>query len=444
MLRTLEATRQLWNDALAHRKARWEKERKSTCYNMQASILTYEREEDVLLGELYSQIGQDVLRRLDRAFKSFFAHSARCPRFKKFGASGSFTYPQAYNGSAKPDVIGRRLFLSRIGNVRTIFHRTIPKDSRLKTCTVIREPDGKWFASLVFGEVVELQNIHTAFVAPAGKTPIGIDLGLLSLITTSDGEKVEHPRFLRKAEKRLKHLQCALSAKMKGSKNRAKARNRVASQHSHVRRQRLDFNHKLSARLVKRHNFIAFEDLRVINMVRNHKLAKSISDAAWGQLMRLTEYKALREGSRVVKVPASYSTQECYYCGTLNKINLNVRELVCTGCGRVLQRDRNAACVVLKRGLTAIAGLAMKVGQDMPELKPIETEPLLVQTTGRASSVNEVGTIRPRGLEAHGLLPREDVTRLGATGSYSRFFSYSIASNRPTFFVPVCTNPFFV
>jgi len=270
MLRALEAARRLWNDGLAQRKARWEKERRATSYALQAWMLTGEREQDPLLGELYSQAGQDVLRRLDKAFRSFFEHRARCPRFKRISQSGSFAYPQAYHGSVKPDADRRRLYLSKIGNVPTVFHRQLPKDSRLKTCTVVREPDGKWFASLVFEKIVPLQNIQPAVeVITETKPPIGVDLGLLSLIATSDGEKVEHPRFLRKAEKRLKHLQRVLSRKKKGSKNRSKARQRVASQHSRVRRQRLDFNHKLSTRLVREHGFIAFEDLRVRNMVRN-------------------------------------------------------------------------------------------------------------------------------------------------------------------------------
>ena len=409
MLCALEASRRLWNDALAHRKMRWEDEGQSTSYNLQASILTFEREEDALLGGLYSQICQDVLRRLDRAFKWFFALRARYPRFKKFSRSGSFTYPQAYNGSVKLDIARKRLFLSKIGNIRTVFHRSLPKDSRLKTCTVVRESDGKWFVALVFEEVVPLQNIRTNSTPRSTKTPIGIDFGLISLITTSNGEKVEHPRLLRKAERRLKHLQHALSKKKK-SRNWLKAGSKVASQHSRVRRQRLDFHHKLSTGLVKRHDIIVFEDLEIKNMVRNHKLARSISDAAWGQLLRLTEYKAVIAGSRVVRVAAANSTRECCYCGTLNDVDLSIREFVCIGCGRALQRDSNAACVVLKRGL-AIAGLtAMKVGQDMPKLKPVETMPLLLQTTGGVSKVGESGTICPQGLEAHDLKPREDAT----------------------------------
>jgi putative transposase len=398
MLRALEATRRLWNDALAHRRTRWENERRATSYELQAWLLTAEREQDALLGELYSQAGQDVLRRLDRAFRSFFEHRARYPRFKKFRRSGSFTYPQAYNGSVKPDVGRRRLFLSKVGNVRVVFHRHLPKDSRLKTCTIVREPDGKWFASMVFEEIVPLQDIQVPaeFVA---KSPIGVDLGLLALIATSEGEKVEHPRFLRKAERRLKRLQRVMSHKKKGSKNRLGARLRVASQHAHVRRQRLDFNHKLSTRLVRKHGFIAFEDLRVRNMVRNPKLAKSIHDAGWGQLVRLTEYKALKAGSVVVRVPAAYSTQECAHCGTINEVALGVRQFECCGCHRLLDRDIHAAQVVLKRGLAIARGLTTvaKVGQDMPELKPAETRPLPLRSTGGASQAEEAGTTCPEG-----------------------------------------------
>jgi len=199
---------------------------------------------------------------------------------------------------------------------------------------------------------------------------------------------------LRKVERRLSHLQRNLAHKNRWSTNRLKARHQLASQYAKVRRRRLDFNHKISTNLVRKHDFIAFEDLKIRNMVKNHRLAKSIQDAGWGRLVKLTEYKALKAGSRVVKVPAAYSTQECYHCGTFNKFHLGVREFVCIGCGRHLNRDHNAACVVLKRGLT-IAGLtATKAGQDMPELKPVETRPLLPQTAGGTSQVDEAGTIR--------------------------------------------------
>ena len=143
MSRTTEAARRLWNDALAHRKGRWEEQRLSTSYSQQCWVLTAERKADPPLAGLYSQSGQEVLHRLDRAFESFVEHRAKYPRFKGFSGSGSFTYPPAYNGSVKPDVPRKRLFLSKVGNVRAVFHRPLPRDSRMKTCTVVREPDGE-------------------------------------------------------------------------------------------------------------------------------------------------------------------------------------------------------------------------------------------------------------------------------------------------------------
>jgi putative transposase len=337
-----------------------------------------------------------------RRLQAFFDHREGYPKFKKHREYGSFTYPQAYNGSVKPDIARKRLYLSKIGNVKVVFHRELPKDAMLmmKTCIVKREPDGKWYASLVFEEVAPLQDV---IVPESWKAPLGVDLGLRALITTSDGEKVEPPKFLRKAERRLKHLQRELSRKKKGSKNRRKARQRVASQHAKVSRQRADFNQKLSYRLVSKHDLIAFEDLQVKNMVRNHSLAKSISDAAWGQLVKFTEYKAERAGRMLVMVPAPYTTQECWFCGTINDVPPDAKEFVCIGCGRTLDRDVNSGRIVLARGIA-------KVGQDkvpsgprsggeshhqvVPELKPTETEPLPSRSTEKASPVVETGTTR--------------------------------------------------
>jgi putative transposase len=382
LLRMVEAGRRLWNDALAHRKRRWEEKRLSTSYNQQCLILTAERQADPLLGELHSQAGQEILKRLDRAFKAFYEGGARYPKFKKFSKSGSFTYPQGYNGSAKPDAVLKRLFLSKVGNVKAVLHRGVPTSEKLKTCTVVREPNGEWYASLVYEDDVQMPEPVKVFVSP-----VGIDLGLKSLITTTDGEKVPHPQFLRKAERRLKCLQRDLSRRQKGSQNRERVRRLLAVQSSKVSRQRRDFDQKLSAELVRKHDLIAFEDLKVRNMVRNHVLAKSINDAGWSQLRRFSEYKAARSAKLVVKVPPAYSTQECRFCGTLNQVPLSVRVFDCRGCNRSLDRDFNAAWIVLKRGLA-------QVGQDMPELKPVEIGPLPPQTTGAASPVVEAGTIR--------------------------------------------------
>ena len=384
MILLLEASRKLWNEALAHRQGRWQEHRQSTSYNLQQRILTVERHSDPLLGKLYSQSAQDVLHRLDKAFGAFFAGRSSYPKFKKFSHSGSLTYPQAYNGSVKPDARRKRLFVSKVGNIRTIFHRPLPSGARLNTCNIVREPGGRWFASLVYEDTVPLQDL--AFPA-SWLSPVGVDLGLRSLVCLSDGTKVRNPHFLRKSEKRLKHLSRNLSHKQKSSHNREKARKTLAIHHSKVANQRKDHNQKLSTTILRDHKFVAFEDLRVRNMVHNHALAKSIHDAGWGQLVNFTEYKAPATGAFVVRVTAAYSTQECWFCGKLNKLSLKIREWECLGCNRLLDRDINAARIVLKRGMA-------KVGQDMPELKPVETRPLLSRTTGEASQVVEAGTTR--------------------------------------------------
>ncbi|HVC27776.1 MAG TPA: transposase [Nitrososphaerales archaeon] len=384
MLRMIDTSRRLWNDALAHRRRRWQENGESTPYNLQQWILTRERHSDPLLGELYSQSAQDTLHRLAHAFEAFFARRAGYPKFKKFSQRGSFTYPQAYNGSVKLDTRRRRLFLSKVGNVPIILHRPITSGARLKTCTVVREPSGRWFASLVFEEVIPLQDL---IVPVSWSSSVGVDLGLKSLVTLSDGTKVEHPHYLRKSEKRLKHLNRNLSRKQMGSHNREKARKRLAIEHSKVANQRKDHNHKLSTRLLADNKLVVFEDLRVSNMVLNQRLAKSIYDAGWAQLVKFAEYKAKAAGGLVLRVPAAYSTQECWFCGELNQLSLDVRESECMGCCRWLDRDINAARVVLKRGIA-------KVGQDMPELKPVETRPLLLQRTGEASLVKDAGSTR--------------------------------------------------
>src|SRR5712691_5192019 len=171
-----------------------------------------------------------------------------------------------------------------------------------------------------------------------------------------------------------------------GSENRGRTRRLLAVHSSRVARQRKDFNHKLSTDLVRKHDLVVFEDLKVRNMVWNHALAKSIADAGWGQLRRFTAYTGTRGGRLVVNVLPAYSTQECCFCGVLNHVPLSVRSFDCRSCKKMLDRDFNAAWIVLKRGLA-------QVGQDMPELKPVETGPLPVPTTGRASPVGEAGTI---------------------------------------------------
>lgn len=398
MIETVDVCRRLWNMAIEDRKARWQGERHSTTYWQQCLMLTTEVRENSEMRSLYMQTLQDVLRRVDRAFKKFFGGKGKFPGLKKHSGWGSFTYPQAYNGGAKLETEKNRLHLSKIGNVKVVIHRSVPVGAKLKTCTVKREPDGKWFACLVYESRMPLCDVS---LPRAWTSPLGVDLGLKSLITTSDGERVEPQRFFRKSERRLARLHKSLANKRPSSKNRDKARLELATRYSRVSGRRRNFNHKLSARLVRDHDLLAFEDLRIGNMVRNHSLAKSIKDASWAQLMEFVEYKAARAAKIFVKVPPAFSSQECWSCGTRTEVSLDVREFPCKGCQKILDRDRNASRVVLKRGILQVGrdkdrGGPRRVqehpGRVAPELKPVETGSLRPWSTGAASSVVEAGT----------------------------------------------------
>jgi putative transposase len=396
-------------------------------------MLTSEFKAEKQLASLHSQVAQDALHRLDRAFRGFFKKERGYPRFKKFRSYGSFAYPQPYNGSAKLNARDNRIFLSKIGNVRIVVHRRVPSGRRLKTCTIILEPDGRWFASLIYDELLD---IRLPFFPgkSSWNAPVGIDLGLSSLITTSDGCKIEHPKFLRRAENKMRLLQNRLSRKRRGSKNSAKARLRLATQCSRVANRRRDYNQKLSTRLAETHDLIVFEDLEVPNMLKNHSLAKSISDAAWGQILRFTKYKANRKGKLCLRVPSAFSTMQCCFCGALTSVTLDMRGFECSECHRFLDRDKNAARIVLMRGIAQKAVGQDKVryygpqfgeeypGRIVPELKPAEAGPPLSESTQRASPAKETGTIggriileRQDGLRSFGSLPLEP-TRTSVVG----------------------------
>ena len=216
----------------------------------------------------------------------------------------------------------------------------------IKRVRLLRRADGCYAQFCLEGE----RHID---VAQTG-TAIGVDLGLTHFYTDSDGHDKENPRFLRRSERALKRLGRKVSRKVKGSHNRAEARNRLAMKHLQVQRQRRDFAAKTARALVMSNDVIAFEDLRIANMVKNRRLSKSISDAGWRVFIRWLEYLARVYGKLVIAVPPEYTTQECSRCGTLVKKTLSERTPICPKCGLVLGRDHNAALTVLGRGLALL------------------------------------------------------------------------------------------
>ena len=216
----------------------------------------------------------------------------------------------------------------------------------IKRVRLLRRADGCYAQFCLEGE----RHID---VAQTG-TAIGVDLGLTHFYTDSNDDEKDNPRYLRRSEKALKRLGRRVSRKMKGSKNRAQARIKLARKHLKVQRQRKDFAVKTARALVMSNDVIVFEDLRVANMVKNRHLSKSISDAGWRLFRTWLEYLARVHGKVVVAVPPEYTTQECSRCGTLVKKTLSERTHVCPKCGLVLGRDHNAARIILSRGLALL------------------------------------------------------------------------------------------
>jgi putative transposase len=325
--------------------------------------------------ELFSQVRQEVSARLNVAFENFFR---RCkdptckkkgfPKFKK--RVNSITYPQ----SGFKFESEKRLVVSKIGRVPIILHR-IPK-GKVKTLTLKQDHASDWWAILSCEVEATTPTAH-----PGGA--VGLDLGLHRFATLSNGEGFENPRHLRVAERRLKRLQRELSRKQKGGKNRRKARLRLARQHIKVGNQRADFQHKLAHKLVTEHRLIAVEDLHITSMVKNHRLAKSISDASWGGFLSKLDYKAVMAGSSVVRGGAPYTSKKCSACGVVkDNLALSERTFRCTACGYEEERDVNAAKNILK------------VGQGMPEPNACGQRTSTTPALAVASSLEEAGTTR--------------------------------------------------
>ncbi len=226
-------------------------------------------------------------------------------------------------------------------------HGDILKDAEIKTCTIKRDLD-RWYA--YFSVEVEIedpdQNKKITLV-----NPIGIDLGINHFLTLSDGDTEDNPKYLSKAERKLTRRQRRLNKSKKGSNNRSKRRFETAKTHRKVREQRTDLLHKISCKLIDAYDLIVFEDLNVKGMLKNHHLAKSISDVLWSQLTNFVSYKAEEAGKRVEFVDPKNTSQECSNCGKIVKKSLSQRVHKCPFCGFVIDRDLNAAINILKKGL---------------------------------------------------------------------------------------------
>jgi len=344
LLKTLDACRWVYNETLAMRKNTWEQEKKSLSLYESNKLLTGWKVEKPELIEVHSQVLQNVQARVDLAFQAFYrrvkaGQTPGYPRFRGSGRYDSITFKQS--GFS---ICEQKLVLSKIGAVKIVLHR--PMEGQVKTLTVRRDRVGNWYACFAC-EVPE----HPLSMC---ESLVGVDVGLESFITLSNGEKVANPRFFRKDELALAKAQRRMSKAEKGTAERGKRRKAVAHIHQRIANRRKDFSHQLSRQLVNQYGVIVFEKLNEQGMMQNHHLAKSIGDAAWSQLIQYSLYKAEDAGRVVRLVDPKGTSQRCSCCGMVVDKSLSVRVHDCPGCGLNIDRDENAALNILALGLESL------------------------------------------------------------------------------------------
>jgi len=344
MFQVLNVCRHFYNMCLEDRQWSYQLEGRRISKNEQVKQARLYRQTFPQAKAVFSQTLQAVAIDVSRAFAAFFrrlkaGEKPGYPRFKSRNHFHSFSFPQ-FGVGAKLD--GRRLKLFGIGRVRVRWYR--PIEGTIKTVRIVYKA-GQWCACFVC-------EVESQPELPKTGRAIGIDVGISALLTTSDGEKVENPKFYRAAQKKLRVLQRSLARKRKGGKNRAKALLQVQRQHEHVKNQRTDFAHKLSHALIQGYDRIACEDLRIKNMVRNHHLSKSILDSGWGLFKQYLMDKAASAGREIRLVNPAYTSQDCSTPGCLYRhsaLTLTARTWTCPVCHMTHDRDINAARNILRQ-----------------------------------------------------------------------------------------------
>ena len=346
--RTLGCVRLVYNKALHTRNQAWYEQQQRIDYKQTSGLLTlWKKQEDLqFLNEVSSVPLQQGMRNLQKAFTNFWAGHAKYPNFKKKRSGGSAEFTRAAFRWKDG-----QLWLAKCNEPLSIrWSRSLPKGCEPSTVTVRLERSGRWVVSLLVDDytIKPLESVDKA---------VGIDLGITSLIATSDGEKIANPKHFKQQRQKLRKAQKALSRKVKGSNNREKARREVARVQAAIADTRKDFLHKLTTQLVRENQTIAIEDLSVKNMMKSRKLAQAIADASWGELVRQLEYKCQWYGRTLIKIDRWFpSSKRCGNCGHIvEKMPLNVREWECPECRTHHDRDINAARNILA------AGLAVKV-----------------------------------------------------------------------------------
>lgn len=341
--RTLGCVRLVYNRALAYRTESWYQRQERVGYAQTSTWLTlWKKQQDLqFLNEVSCVPLQQGLRHLQTAFTNFFAKRSRYPTFKKKKNGGSAEFTKSAFRYKNGEV-----YLAKCEHPLPIrWSRQIPAGCEPSTITVQLQPSGRWYVSIRFndGRNQRLDPIDKA---------VGIDLGISSLITTSDNQKISNPKSFDKYYQRLRKAQKSLSRKQKDSNNRIKARLKVARVHAKIADSRQNYLHKLTTQLIRDNQTIVVEDLAVRNMVKNPQLAKAISDAAWGEFVRQLDYKSQWYGRTLIKIDRWFpSSKMCSSCGHIvENLPLNIREWDCPNCGVRHDRDINASINILAAG----------------------------------------------------------------------------------------------
>ena len=345
LTQTLELCRLVYNTTLAIRKNGWEGEKRSVSLYDTNKMLTSWKGEYPELKQVHSQVLQNVQERVDLAFQSFFrrvkagADKVGYPRFKSYGRYDSLTFKQSGF-----ELLDNGVMVSKIGAIKMIQQR--PVEGRIKTLNIQRDAVGNWYAC--FACEVEPTPL------PYNDVAVGIDVGLTTFATLSNAVTVDNPRFFRRDEVELGRAQ------RRWDKDKTPKRRKVIAHiHQRIANRRKDFAHKLSRELVNTYGALIFEDLTIKNMLQNHSLAKSISDASWRQLIMYCTYKAEWAGRAVVLVDPRGTSQRCSGCGWVVQKDLSVRVHDCPSCGLILDRDLNASLNIEALGLESL-GLALE------------------------------------------------------------------------------------
>jgi putative transposase len=347
---SLDACRWVYNKTLEIRKTTWMEQQKSMSLYDTSNLLIQWKVENFTLTNAHSQCLQNAQARVDLAFKAFFRRvkakeTPGYPRFKGFDRYDSFTFPQ---GGFK--LVNDILKLSKIGSVKVRKHRQM--EGIVKTLS-IRKTNDKWYACFSC-EIMKPEPLPTI------DTVVGIDMGLESFATFSNGEKISNPRFFKTEAVELAKAQRKLSKQIKGTPKRKKAKKVVSRIHERISNKRSDFAHKLSRQIVNNYQTICFEKLNIQSMIDKHtkvfgnKLNKSIADVAWNQFIQFTTYKAEEAGRKVIYVNPYNTSKMCSQCGKLVEKELHDRVHSCS-CGLVIDRDYNAALNILRIGMDSLS-----------------------------------------------------------------------------------------